>query len=59
MLVLMRKTYQKILIGDDVVITVIEVRGNAVRLGIDAPKGIAVDREEVRESKNQSGDNGG
>jgi carbon storage regulator len=47
MLVLTRKTNEKILIGPNVVITVVEIRGDKVRLGIEAPKHITVDREEV------------
>ncbi|GAB1260199.1 carbon storage regulator CsrA [Aurantivibrio plasticivorans] len=47
MLVLSRKTGEKILIGDDVSITVLAVRGNQVRLGIEAPKDIDVHREEI------------
>ncbi|WEO78995.1 carbon storage regulator [Cryobacterium sp. SO2] len=37
MLVLTRKQGEKILIGDDIVITVLEVRGDSIRLGVDAP----------------------
>ncbi len=47
MLVLSRKTDEKIIIGDSITIMVIEVRGDKVRLGIDAPKEISVHREEV------------
>lgn len=47
MLVLARSRDQSIIIGDDIKITVVEVRGNKVRLGIDAPQGITVHREEV------------
>lgn len=47
MLVLSRKKDEKIFIGDDIEIMVIEIRGDKVRLGIDAPKGITVHREEV------------
>lgn len=47
MLVITRYPEQKILVGKDVVITVVEVRGDKVRIGIDAPKGVTVDREEV------------
>lgn len=48
MLVLTRKRDEKIMIGDDIVITVVEIRGDKVRLGIEAPVDIRVDREEVR-----------
>lgn len=47
MLVLTRKVDEKILIGDDIVITVLESRGDVVRIGIEAPRGITIQREEV------------
>ena len=47
MLVLTRNMNQSIIIGDDIVITVLGVRGNQVRFGIDAPKEISVHREEI------------
>ena len=47
MLVLTRRANQSIMIGADVVITVLEVRGDQVRIGIDAPRSISVHREEV------------
>ncbi|MFP5367631.1 carbon storage regulator [Pseudarthrobacter phenanthrenivorans] len=47
MLVLTRKVDEKILIGEDIVITVLESRGDVVRLGIEAPRGITIQREEV------------
>lgn len=47
MLVLSRTLGQSIHIGNDIVITVVEVRGDKVRIGIDAPKTTAVHREEV------------
>jgi carbon storage regulator len=46
-LVLTRRANQSIVIGDDVVVTVLEVRGDQVRLGIRAPRTISVHREEV------------
>jgi carbon storage regulator len=49
MLVLSRKRNQRILIGDSIVITVIEVESGRARIGVSAPKGVRVDREEVRE----------
>jgi len=48
MLVLSRKLDERILIGDDVEITVIEIKGDRVRLGISAPADVPVDREEIR-----------
>jgi carbon storage regulator len=47
MLVLSRKKDEKIVIGDNITLMVIEIRGDKVRLGIDAPKDVPVHREEV------------
>jgi carbon storage regulator len=47
MLVLTRKPGERILIGDDIVVTILDSRGDGVRIGIDAPRGIAIQREEV------------
>ena len=47
MLVLSRKKDEKIVIGDSITLMVIEIRGDKVRLGIDAPRDVAVHREEV------------
>lgn len=47
MLVLTRRGGESVMIGDDVVITVLEVRGDVIRLGIQAPRDIQVHREEV------------
>ena len=49
MLVLSRKKNQKIVIGEEIVITVVEVRGDTVRLGFEAPKDIRVLRGELVE----------
>jgi carbon storage regulator len=49
MLVLARKIGERLLIGDDVVVTIVRVRGNVVRLGIEAPKEVRVRRPEVPE----------
>lgn len=49
MLVLSRLRDEVIVIGDDIRITVVDVRGDKVRLGIDAPREVRVDRLEVRE----------
>jgi carbon storage regulator len=49
MLVLSRRTGESVVIGDDVVITVLEVRGDVVRIGIDAPRSVAVHRAELLE----------
>ncbi len=50
MLVLSRKKDEQIMIGDNVVITIVDIRGDKVRLGIDAPKEIPVHRKEVFEA---------
>jgi carbon storage regulator len=50
MLVLSRRVGERLVIGDDVVVTVIEVRSDGVRLGIDAPRSVAVHRAEVLEA---------
>jgi carbon storage regulator len=50
MLVLSRQRNESIMIGEDVVVTIIDVRGDRVRLGIDAPTEIPVHRREVYEA---------
>ena len=50
MLVLSRQKDESIMIGDDVEITIVDVRGDKVRLGITAPRSIAVHRREVYEA---------
>jgi len=47
MLILTRKDNESLFIGDDIEITVLGVKGNQVRIGINAPKNIDVHREEV------------
>ena len=49
MLILTRRVGETVMIGDDVAVTVLSVKGNQVRIGVDAPKDIAVHREEVFE----------
>jgi carbon storage regulator len=46
-LILTRHVGQNVIVGDDIVISVIEVRGDAVRIGIEAPRSLPVHREEV------------
>jgi carbon storage regulator len=47
MLILSRKVNEKIMIGEDISVSIIEVRGDQVRLGVDAPKTVKVFRQEV------------
>lgn len=49
MLVLKRKTNERIFIGDDITICVVEIREGDVRIGIEAPRGITILRQEVKE----------
>ena len=56
MLVLSRKKNESIVINDDIVIVVVEIRGDKVRLGVDAPKEVPVHRREVYEAIKRSVD---
>ncbi|HEY4215016.1 MAG TPA: carbon storage regulator CsrA [Steroidobacteraceae bacterium] len=61
MLILTRKPGETIMIGQDVTVSILGVKGNQVRIGINAPKNVAVHREEIyerikREQQEQSGD---
>jgi carbon storage regulator len=47
MLVLSRRVGESVVIGDDITVTVLEVRGDVVRIGIDAPRSVAVNRAEL------------
>ena len=49
MLVLSRHRDESIMIGDDIVVTIVDIRGDKVRLGINAPQGIPVHRHEIYE----------
>jgi carbon storage regulator len=51
MLVLSRKAMERVCIGNDVFITILGIKGDKVRLGVTAPKHVAVDREEVLKAK--------
>lgn len=51
MLILSRKRDEKVIIGNDVVVTVISIEDGKVRLGFEAPAGLPIDREEIRFAK--------
>ena len=54
MLVLSRKKNESIVINDDITIVVVEIRGDKVRLGVDAPKEVPVHRQEVYDAIRRS-----
>jgi carbon storage regulator len=47
MLILTRRVGESLIIGDDVVVNILGVKGNQVRIGVDAPKNVSVHREEI------------
>ncbi|MCK3658254.1 carbon storage regulator [Pasteurellaceae bacterium Pebbles2] len=56
MLVLTRKIGESLLVGDDIEITILNVRGNQVKIGVKAPKDVSVHREEIYQRIKQSQD---
>lgn len=60
MLILTRRIGETLMVGDDVTVTVLGVKGNQVRIGVNAPKDVAVHREEIyqRIQKERGGSEG-
>ena len=56
MLILTRELNEEIVIGDDIVITVVDIRGDKVRLGFDAPKEVPIHRQEIYDRIKEEGD---
>ncbi|PTR33078.1 carbon storage regulator CsrA [Luteibacter sp. OK325] len=59
MLILTRRVGETLMIGDEVTVTVLGVKGNQVRIGINAPKNVAVHREEIYQRIKNEGDSSG
>lgn len=58
MLFLTRRIGERIVIGDGITVQVLQINGGIVRLGVVAPEGVAIDREEIRERKQKEPRNG-
>lgn len=59
MLILTRRVGETVMIGNEVTVTVLGVKGNQVRIGVNAPKDVAVHREEIYERIKREGDQEG
>jgi len=59
MLILTRRVGETVMIGDEVTVTVLGVKGNQVRLGVNAPRDVAVHREEIYERIQNEEEEGG
>jgi carbon storage regulator len=59
MLILTRRVGETVMIGDDVTVTVLGVKGNQVRIGVNAPRDVAVHREEIFERIKREEQEGG
>jgi len=59
MLILTRRVGETVVIGDDVIVTVLGVKGNQVRIGVKAPRDVAVHREEIFERIKREDDDAG
>lgn len=59
MLILTRRTMETLNIGDDITVTVLGIKGNQVRIGVNAPKNVSVHREEIYERIQQEKANNG
>lgn len=57
MLILTRRAGESLVIGDNITITVLAIKGNQIRLGIDAPKDVSVHRQEIQLKINKAGSN--
>jgi len=54
MLILTRRLTEALCLGPDITVTVLSIKSNKVRIGVDAPRSVSVDRQEVRQRKRRS-----